>query len=87
MKPHLKLTVIAGRPVTIPAAIGNAGQVEAEPVRRTSAEKIIQARVKFGRGFAHETAGNFLRHPEPVLSRYHRRADWRNYDPKKPRPV
>ena len=80
MKPRLKLTVIAGRPVHLPAD-------HAAPARLTYAEKIIQARVKFGRGFAHEGTGNFLRQPELCLSRWSRRADYLNLDPHKNRPA
>ncbi len=51
------------------------------------ADKLSQARLRFGRAFAHEAGANYLRHPEPVLSRWSRRADYWNLDPHKSRPV
>lgn len=43
------------------------------------------AKARFGRLFAHEHGSDFLRHPEPVLSRWARRADWRNVNPNPPK--
>jgi len=40
-----------------------------------------RAKARFGRKFAHEPGTDFLRHPELVLSRWARRADWRNINP------
>lgn len=66
-----RLCLIAGRPVEI----------------RQDSPQLTAAREKFGRGFAHESRGSFLRHPELVLSRWGRRADYFNLDPHKPRPA
>lgn len=50
------------------------------------ADKLSQARLRFGRPFAHERGTSFLRHPEPVLTRWSKNADYWNLDPHKPRP-
>lgn len=49
--------------------------------------KLELARLRFGRPFAHEQGTSFLRHPENVLTRWGRRADYWNLDPHKSRPV
>lgn len=49
-------------------------------------DRIATARRRFGRGFAFEPGGNWMGHPEPVLSRWGRRADYWNTNPKMPRP-
>lgn len=54
--------------------------VEAAP------DRIATARRRFGRKFAHEMGGNYLEHPEPVLSRWSRRADYYNLRAGMPRP-
>ena len=58
--------------------------INGEPMPAT---KLDAARLKFGRNFAHERGTNFLRHPEPVLNRWKRGADYYNLDPHKQRPV
>ena len=55
--------------------------VQAQP------DRIATARRRFGRKFAHEMGGNYLEHPEPVLSRWSRRADYYNLNPHLPRPA
>lgn len=50
-------------------------------------DRIATARRRFGRKFAHEMGGNYLEHPEPVLSRWSRRADYYNLNPHLPRPA
>lgn len=49
-------------------------------------DRIATARRRFGRRFAHESGGNYLEHPEPVLSRWSRRADYFNLRAGMPRP-
>jgi len=55
--------------------------VQAQP------DRIATARRRFGRKFAHEMGGNYLEHPEPVLSRWSRRADYFNLNANLPRPA
>ena len=57
-----RFTLIAGRPVALP----------------TGESKVDIARKRFGRPFAHEPGSNFIRYPEPVLTRWGRKSDWRN---------
>lgn len=49
-------------------------------------DKIATARQRFGRKFCHEPGGNWMPHPESVLSRWSRRADYFNCRPTMPRP-
>lgn len=58
--------------------------VNGEPMPLT---KLGMARLRFGRPFAHEPGTSFLRHPEPVLTRWSKRADYFNADPHKARPA
>ncbi len=58
--------------------------VDGQPMPAT---KLEAARLRFGRPFAHEQQTSFLRHPEPVLTRWGRDADYWNVDPHKPRPA
>jgi len=39
------------------------------------------ARARFGRKFAHEPGNDYLRYPEPVLTRWGRKSNWRNVNP------
>lgn len=41
------------------------------------------AKARFGRKFAHEPGTDFQRYPEPVLTRWGRKAPWRNVRPSK----
>lgn len=50
-------------------------------------DRIATARQRFGRKFAHEPGGNWKEYPEPVLSRWSRRADYFNLDSRHPRPA
>lgn len=50
-------------------------------------DRIATARRRFGRRFAHEPDGNWMPHPERVLSRWSRRADYFNCRPTMPRPA
>lgn len=59
--------------------------VDGKPVE-VGTSKVDIARRRFGRLFGHEQGGNFLRHPEHVLSRWSRRADYWNLNPHLPRP-
>lgn len=54
---------------------------------QASEDRIATARRRFGRGFAFESGGNYLEHPEPVLSRWSRRADYFNLNANLPRPA
>lgn len=58
--------------------------VQGQPMPAT---KLGMARLKFGRDFAHQPEGNFLRNPEHVLTRWGRSADYFNCDPHKARPA
>ena len=62
-KPHLKL-------------VGN----EPVPAPRPASPAVEKAREKFGPGrkFIHEQGTDFLAYPERVLTRYFRKAPWRN---------
>lgn len=62
MKPRLKL--VGGEPVQV----------------KPASPAVEKARERFGAGrkFIHELGTDFLRYPEPVLSRWARKADWRN---------
>ena len=60
--------------------------IAGRPVRVDADPRIAAARQRFGRNFAHESGANFLRHPELVLSRWSRRADYWNLNPNLPRP-
>lgn len=51
------------------------------------ADRIATARQRFGRKFAHESGGNWQGHPERVLSRWGRRADYWNLRVGMPRPA
>lgn len=68
IKPHLR--IIAGRPVTMP---------------RQESAALARARKRFGlatgeahRKFIHEAGTRFRKYPEPCLSRWARKAEWRN---------
>lgn len=50
-------------------------------------DKLATARQRFGRRFAHEPGGNWKEYPEPVLSRWSRRADYFNLDARHQRPA
>lgn len=65
-----RLRIVAGRPVEV----------------RQESQAITEARKRFGRAFGHEPNGNFLRHPELVLSRWARRAWYFNTNPQMPVP-
>ena len=58
--------------------------VDGQPVPMSP---LHRARAKFGRPFCYEQGSNYLRNPEPVLSRWARRADYYNLDPHQPRPA
>ena len=62
-KPHLR--VICNRLVAVP---------------REESPAMAKARERFGPGrkFIHEHGTDFQRYPEPVLTRYFRKAEWRN---------
>ena len=49
-------------------------------------DRLATARQRFGRRFAHEVGGNWQGHPERVLSRWGRRADYWNLNPNMQRP-
>lgn len=61
MKPHLK--IVAGRPVTVPAAESPA---------------MAKARERFGRKFAHEPGSDWQEHSDRVLTRYMKGEPWQN---------
>lgn len=44
---------------------------------------VDKARERFGRKFAYELGNDFQRHPESVLDRWRRKANWHNVNPKK----
>ena len=56
------LKIIAGRPVTV----------------HEDSPQLAEARRRFGRPFAHEPGSNWIAYPERVLTRWGRKADWRN---------
>lgn len=53
---------------------------------QATVDKLATARQRFGRKFCHEPGGNWLAHPERVLSRWGRRADYWNLNPQMKRP-
>lgn len=57
-----RFKLVAGRPVELPQG----------------ESKVDEARRRFGRPFAHEPGSNFIRYPEPVLTRWGRKSSWRN---------
>ena len=59
--------------------------VEASTMPGEPVTPLERARARFGRAFAHEPGSDYLRYPEPVLTRWGRKSEWRNINPNKER--
>lgn len=71
MKPRLK--IVAGRPMTIR---------QESPALALARKRFSMNTGEHGRLFIHETGSKFARYPEPVLSRWARKANFLNVSAK-----